>query len=248
MPNWCTNNLSIKKHEDFDIGRVLGKLHKVLDFETGTFDFNEVIPVPEELLLKELNAHEQGFACIPDVDAITEHILETELNKIIDDNFTDTFMYEFNPDCIEQYLLTDKYLASKYRETTPYEWRVRHWNTKWDGTELNVKIHPDELFISFDTPWSSPEPIIRKLGSWFPNDFDYYAYEPACELCFKIERIAGTEIHIDVPVDTGLLTEEEYNILRYLDEEHADKCWDISDEESEQANEAIYVYKPDVDY
>lgn len=51
-----------------------------------------------------------------------------------------------------------------------YEWSIRHWGTKWGAYECSVRSHEDgELVFSFDSAWSFPEPIFRRLIEMHPE-------------------------------------------------------------------------------
>lgn len=47
-----------------------------------------------------------------------------------------------------------------------YEWRCRHWHTKWDA--FNGRVLADDerrLVCEFDTAWGPPTPVLRRLES-----------------------------------------------------------------------------------
>ena len=58
----------------------------------------------------------------------------------------------------------------KYGAPTWYEWSITNWGTKWnaygyeEGTDYSAC---DEL--TFQTAWSAPHPILRKLSEMFPE-------------------------------------------------------------------------------
>lgn len=43
-----------------------------------------------------------------------------------------------------------------------YDWRVENWGTKWNG--YDGRISDDGSTFTFDTAWSPPLPIIKKLA------------------------------------------------------------------------------------
>lgn len=43
-----------------------------------------------------------------------------------------------------------------------YDWRVKNWGTKWDGGD--GRFNDDQTAFTFDTAWSPPLPIIKKLA------------------------------------------------------------------------------------
>jgi hypothetical protein len=54
-----------------------------------------------------------------------------------------------------------------YGCTTWYDWRIDHWGTKWSAH--NFIYYVDENTIIFDSAWSAPIPIIKKLIELFPD-------------------------------------------------------------------------------
>lgn len=60
-------------------------------------------------------------------------------------------------------------LKAKYGFADWYEWRVFNWGTKWNASDVELEIHsPTNMTIRFNTAWSPPEPIIKKIASMFP--------------------------------------------------------------------------------
>ncbi|MPR07797.1 hypothetical protein [Microvirga tunisiensis] len=53
---------------------------------------------------------------------------------------------------------------------SPYDWSLRNWGTKCNPlyTEI-IEMCPEEMEVRFDTAWSAPLPIFRKLGRMFPE-------------------------------------------------------------------------------
>ena len=51
-----------------------------------------------------------------------------------------------------------------------YYWDIENWGTKWDscGTELVIDT-PRSLEYEFDTAWSMPEGVFKKLAEVFPT-------------------------------------------------------------------------------
>jgi Ferredoxin-like domain in Api92-like protein len=50
-----------------------------------------------------------------------------------------------------------------------YDWRLHHWGCKWNTSNFRVITVATELFdVSFQTPWSAPEPALAALATQFP--------------------------------------------------------------------------------
>ena len=65
-----------------------------------------------------------------------------------------------------------------------YHWCIDNWGTKWDADILGLDVQDyDTLEISFNTAWSPPEGVVRKLREKFPElSFQCFYDEPGCEI------------------------------------------------------------------
>ena len=90
----------------------------------------------------------------------------------------------------------NKALRAKYGFDNWYDWRWKHWGTKWDACDSYVDEDADgDLLISFDTAWSFPTPVALELSKLFPTlTFNYDANEESGEYDFTIE-IKNGEIY-----------------------------------------------------
>ena len=225
MPNWCDNSLEIFHHDDFDVGRVAGLFSKALQSD-GSFDFNEFIPVPVDLLRKEKGG--DMFDCIDlDLDNLFE-------SQGVPDEWKETYLLEHHAyphqnhipkDMIGAHFLSDQYLKEKYNCSTAYEWRCEYWGTKWVGTETVVNINKNNLYINFQTAWAPPLPVIEAIVGKCPNnDYRFSAYEPGVGLLMEQGVINGESIRLDVDYDNSdTLTEEEWKLLNRWDEDTAEE-------------------------
>ncbi len=58
-----------------------------------------------------------------------------------------------------------------------YEFRIKNWGNKWDGTHGQVTFWTDdEIFIDVTTAWSPCEPITHKLIELCPALYFYHEY------------------------------------------------------------------------
>ena len=61
-----------------------------------------------------------------------------------------------------------------------YHWNIQNWGTKWDITADSVEIELEDsemLEVSFDTAWSPPEPICKRLREMFPDSSFSWFYD-----------------------------------------------------------------------
>ena len=115
-----------------------------------------------------------------------------------------------------------------------YEWRIDHWNTKWNscGTQYidYEKILKEGVTISkpliivFDTAWHQPEPVILKLFQLHPElhiQWTYYSTENGKSgsyfKLFKEDEVVHSKYNLccygeDIfDVNTGKLNGESYD-------------------------------------
>ena len=150
MPNWVRNNITFLGKEK-DIKSLLA----FVKTDINDFDFNQIIPMPEELNLDEGSAAETAVACAKARKAgkkTCDRLDEWSLKERSFDEWAD---------------LGDKYLRNieTYGVRSWYDWRVSNWGTKWLPTNVCV----NEYSVSFDTAWSFPEGIYSKLAELFPD-------------------------------------------------------------------------------
>ena len=169
MPNWVRTRLTFVGKKDRvdeikELVKTTSKDDKGKDY-TNEFDFNKVIPMPEELNIPSSSAGKWGMEYL--ILNAKDSILWTEddrsfmerMEKLKDDNPD-----RFN-ECIE---LGKKYLnnISKYGYTTWYNWACSNWGTKWNSSE--VAWIADDC-VEFETAWNFCHPIVQKLSEMFPD-------------------------------------------------------------------------------
>lgn len=66
-------------------------------------------------------------------------------------------------------------LGPKEREEYPgdqnwYDWRRKHWGTKWEAIRpLWWELSDSDIYIQFETAWSAPFPIFKKMREDFED-------------------------------------------------------------------------------
>ena len=88
-----------------------------------------------------------------------------------------------------------------------YAWCNQNWDTKWNACDVSINLYEEGVSrVYFNTAWSPPVNVIKKLAEQFPAVlFELYYEEPGC--CFKGEFSArGFNIIVDVTED---MTEED---------------------------------------
>lgn len=108
------------------------------------FNFNAVVPMPEELNIESSSS-------------IEEFIKTGIVPAFIRPENRDVFLAE----CEQA-----KQNIEKYGFKDWYDWRRAKWGTKWNGFHLNVL---SEDTIMFDTAWSTPMGIWYAIAEQFPE-------------------------------------------------------------------------------
>lgn len=60
-----------------------------------------------------------------------------------------------------------------------YTWKVANWGTKWNAYDFESRERGDGVYVfKFETAWSFPEPIFRRLAATYPFlTFEIVSYD-----------------------------------------------------------------------
>jgi len=150
------------------------------------FDFNKIIEMPESLNIESGSMTEQCIVyyltnrCTLPLRSLTddrknlikelvvnmfggEGWAKEVFNRVLEDTKAaeeekKEKLYQNGKTYVENY--------QKYGATTWYDWRVKHWGTKWNACESEVK---GEDVVEFKTAWSAPIPIVEQLSRMYPE-------------------------------------------------------------------------------
>lgn len=150
MPNHCENILTISgKQEEIERCRTFIKGEE----EDQFIDFNKIIPMPKELV-----GTRSPMKIIPKKE------YDKQEARIAESKLTDIEKSFGVSRCLTK-KLSNEYTA-KFGADNWYDWSVMNWGTKWNAYSQN-ELAPNQ--IQFDTAWGSPEPLIAKLSTLFPE-------------------------------------------------------------------------------
>ena len=197
MPNWVCNHLIIRGENAVEIMNSL--LSENSESENGyDVDFNKIIPMPEDLNIISgsmtndcaklfINAMLEGcdaytkYAALY-VQAFGKDLAMSEIEQI---NTMKSVMlhkdYEKNEPMFKSkadvYAYGKKALDNfaKYGSKDWYDWRRKHWGTKWNAHDTIVN-DPSEANVYFHTAWSAPIPVLDTLSKQYPEltfDFEF---------------------------------------------------------------------------
>lgn len=158
MPNITTNKWRIT--DQSGTGN-LNTIRDAINTKTRTFDFEVLLPVPEEI----------AWTVSP-TDIVATQAESDESNrewahqaKFIASLMTEGGGEEFTKTNIRAITRTEADRRMKtYGAINWYDWSKLHWGTKWIGSNLEVMRETyDEIVIEFDTAWCTPTGILTHI-------------------------------------------------------------------------------------
>lgn len=210
MPNNITNQITFGS-DRAALAAFQRMLHEVRaeSEPLGSFDFNKLIPMPQELNIERGTRTDAGLKLCArfaresadiakatmlapeDVRsaAVTEHLTKWDAIKKKDP---------------EVWALGEKAFQNiqKYGHPTWYEWCIDHWGTKWNAYQYAPLTGKSDTMVFF-TSWSSVPKLIKALSRKYPNQEITYRWADedlghnVGEATFK----GGEEIDRIIPAD-----------------------------------------------
>jgi hypothetical protein len=159
MPNHVTNKLTMSGDaeciEEVKV-HVCGGLNE--RGEAIYIDFDKIIKMPEEL---DITAGTRAETTVSDLLRKTKED-PAHLRETLKQNFE--VLFDLSEEEID---LTKKYINNHINHGVIhwYDWRIKNWGTKWGAYSQQL----DGNTIKFQTAWSTPQPVIKKLSELFPN-------------------------------------------------------------------------------
>ena len=142
------------------------------------FDFNKVIPMPDELNIESGTRGENGMRYLYLKASNPFSLTEDDYNfieRIEKDKTKNPKAFDDMIDLGRKYMMN----IAKYGCTDWYQFHNKYWNTKWNSVDTDV----NDNVVIFDTAWSYPAPVIEKLSELFPDvtiDFVYADEDCGC--------------------------------------------------------------------
>ena len=143
MPNHTINFVTIETNTNVDEEiQALEELKNDLRIKEGKFDFEGIVPMPEEI--------KKGATLGLDME--TGEKIEHK------DYALDGGVYK------PKSPLTRKRLMVEYGCDNWYDFSNLHWGTKWNAYEFeSIQDEEHVLFVSFLTAWDSPREIAERI-------------------------------------------------------------------------------------
>lgn len=171
MPNWVTNVVRIhNRAEEFKKNFFIEEEGEMV------FDFNKVIPMPEDLMI---TSGSDSYRYI-DNNTIKELFIKTLMPSDTQETFVDKILLNivkegitFTDDEERKEREFDRVKTQakgyfnmvRYSYQDWYDWSIDKWGTKWNVCDTYIAVDYDgELCFTFNTAWNTPEGIFRKLA------------------------------------------------------------------------------------
>lgn len=174
MPNHIENIITLKGDE-----KKIREMFETIqsdDYGLGTVDFNKIIPMPESLNIEAGSKTDSGLKLYKEF--ISECLFdcrETDILKISADTLAESEKAYLSKrkgiDSAEWKLAKTAWNnIQKYGAPTWYEWCINNWGTKWGAYGYSETIdYSQNNYLSFQTAWSAPHPILQKLSEMYPD-------------------------------------------------------------------------------
>lgn len=221
MPNWVTNNVKINADET-----LLAKIREEVkgepydNGEENEFDFNQILPIPNEL---KGTTSPTRIVSQEEYDKQEERIAKGELSegeKMF--GVSRSITQEMHDDFIKRFGYADW-----------YGWQVNNWGTKWNASDVNWI---DDDYVSFNTAWSTPFDLLVALSKKYPQatfeveyadeDFGYnvgqYVLQNGEEIDTNIPEGGTREaLELAITIQYGDVSEYHFDeeFSEYIDEE-----------------------------
>ena len=172
MPNWVRNKLNVTGSNT-----EIQKLIETLQSENGLVDFDRVCPMPDGI--RETAEWDSGYGNriasrgdSQEQALIGEFLVTGRKNETLirslkeqDKHFSIEERAEARKKAVQYFINLRRYGFPDW-----YGWRVANWGTKWNaGDAVVVTDGGGQALFNFETAWSTPLPIIKKLSKDFPT-------------------------------------------------------------------------------
>ena len=267
MPNNCLGTVTLYASEG-RIKEVLSAIRGNDNYEDNPFDFDKIIPMPEEIKVTTKGNEDLAYiAFICDGKRLTiEEFLErsksSEENIMLCDEITRYLWNETKDERISR--IFDRYLqewdsgnANKmldegillvsnirnYGAPTWYEWCVENWGTKWNSCDTYISGNA----LCFWTAWSPCLPVIEAMSKMFPDVIiDYWYEEPGMSFCGREIYLAGKPIYTEeADLEEHWIDDEDFEQYGYSEGYHDRKT--VITEDNNMYTTGTYAVRDDCD-
>ena len=261
MPNWVKNRI-ITGNRDLTEKLIekYGTLAGDEDTKSMQFDFNKVIPMPEDLQIEFSTKSDNALSLYltkvsPYVDYfgdIKDKLSYDEFNDIkkniskhlmcnhcvtIDENSLPKVLEKYNDELDSMFKLGERQVSNimKYDAVNWYDWSINNWGTKWNSESLEVDDRKQTL--SFETAWDPAIPVFLEITKQNPTKRFAFMYADEA-IGSHVGYVLASNGHIDYKG-----TFEDYSADAY---KLSFDLWDCADLYKYDSDKDTYVYKDEV--
>lgn len=169
MPNYVINKLHLSGEQS-----TIDKLLESIKGENTAIEFNKILPMPESLNIDSGSRTNEGLKAYKDfIDVYT--MMGTEKRDLLNIPKEKEEIFLKNRTDIDRETWdlgrTAFQNEQKYGAKDWYDWRIRHWQSKWDAVDSYLA---ENNTIEFKTAWSRVMPVIQKLAENYSDiKFEY---------------------------------------------------------------------------
>lgn len=168
MPNDCGNRLKITGPKE-----AVERFVDTVQTNDSTFDFNEVLPMPEQLNCGASDLAEDVYEAKYGDQAKFAERLDFYGAMYANVHDRESFLEMIAEKDAEALIAADQYKRNKekYGYLNWYDWCCGNWGTKWNayGTRKKYTEGSEIAEIIFTTAWGPPIPVVRAASEQFPD-------------------------------------------------------------------------------
>lgn len=232
MPNWVTNRIAFSSKEAYELFKSKYVRKDPENPDVEAFDFNLLIPMPESLNVEEGSRTDNGIDIAllrmrrdgdPETATAIAAVAAYRDGDIIAKLFPQKPKTDADVDAIAADYASREELEKvlelgrravrniiDYGCPSWYRWSISHWGTKWNS--CRYEGDPFANVVWFETAWSCPEPIIRRLVAEMGKD--------------AFLRIEWADEDIGHNVGEFLLGDEDVDVEAAFDDDESDEAMD----------------------
>lgn len=172
MPNWTTNRVVIEGDES-----TLNNIKEFLQTGEQLFDFNKVIPMPDELNVVAGGIMDEAIKIAHTrKGSVKRAELMSKITLPYDLSMGGSMNIKYGPALLNTeddvvtlgkiYINNEK----KYGYSNWYDWRNANWDTKWNANSCQIDTtEAGQLSYLFCTAWCEPTAVFIALSKKYPD-------------------------------------------------------------------------------
>lgn len=148
------------------------RLRKAVNSKESAFDFDLIMPTPKELLMESSGVQEMAIKIAGANPAMRKRLMESVNLPVHNSTYCEGYTPEYLNNEADVVAYGMSYIKNKlkYGVYDWYDWRRRHWHTKWKASDCTAN-QPDKTTIEYEftTAWRAPLPLFEVLSARFPS-------------------------------------------------------------------------------